>query len=455
MCHMTKSPLDLTRAVFIVLLTLGLLAGCTRVVGKMKIPQLPPAGDVPPLESTRDSATFALSKVVATIRRGTVVAHFPGTETDEQGMDICNPGLTSNPQIEWTTGRSFLGNWSTALGEIFYEVLTENGFDIAGDPQALFKREDAIRSAEYLIGARIAEMRSNYCTLFDGNGIAQGYSGETYLRIEWSVFSKLTQQTIFRHENTGYHQVEEPKRLGTNFLFQEAFAEAALRLANHSDFRAIATRDYARKSPAEGYRETLWLAGGGLRDKELGKDFSAILPSVATIRIGLVHGSGFIIGRRGHLLTNAHVVGASKRVSVILNNGIEIDGEVLRTNEARDVALVKIPVRTPNPLPIRAAKTRRAERVYAVGSPILERLRSTVTAGIVSAHRTDPLNGKPFIQSDAAISPGNSGGPLLDRFGNVVGISALKATSPGVEGIGLFIPIVDALAAINVSVAAE
>lgn len=454
MCHMIKSALNLTRAVFIVLLTLGLLTGCTRVVGKMKIPKLPPVGDAPPLADVRNSADFALSKVIATIRRGTVVGHHPGTETDDQGMDTCNPGYGGNPQVEWTTGRSFLGNWSTALGEVFYEVMTGNGFDIAGDPHDLFKREDAVRSAEHLIGARIAEMRSNYCAFVDGNGIVRGYFGETYLKVEWTVFSKLTQQAIFRQENAGYYQIEEPKRFGRNFLFQEAFADAALRLANHPDFRAIATRNYVRKSPAEGYRETLRLSGGGLRDEVLGNNFSAVLPSVATIRIGLVHGSGFIIGRSGHLLTNAHVVGASKRVSVILNNGIEIDGEVLRTNEARDVALVKIPVRTPRPLPIRTARTQRAERVYAVGSP--KQFSSTVTAGVVSAHRIDLLlDGNNFIQSDAAISPGSSGGPLLDRFGNVIGISVASHASPKAQNLNLFIPIVDALAAINVSVAAE
>ena len=76
----------------------------------------------------------------------------------------------------------------------------------------------------------------------------------------------------------------------------------------------------------------------------------------------------------------------------------------------------------------------------------------TVTKGIISAIRKDTASGKLFIQADAAISPGNSGGPLFDAKGNVIGVSVAKFSGNSAEGLGLFIPLVDALSSVGVSV---
>ena len=167
-----------------------------------------------------------------------------------------------------------------------------------------------------------------------------------------------------------------------------------------------------------------------------------------TVRLGLGHGSGFVISEDGLILTNQHVVGDSKRVSIVLSNGIEIEGMVLARNEGRDVALIKIPLRVPSYLPVRTERPARLEKVFVIGTPITEGLRSTVTSGVVSAIRIEPRSGLSFIQSDAAISPGNSGGPLLDENGNVIGISVAKVRKAS-EGLNMFIPIDEALEALN------
>ena len=87
------------------------------------------------------------------------------------------------------------------------------------------------------------------------------------------------------------------------------------------------------------------------------------------------------------------------------------------------------------------------EPVFAIGTPVEEGLSSSVTAGVVSGIRRH--NDLEFIQADAAISPGNSGGPLTDKNGNVVGVSVLKKVIPGSEGLGFFIPIDAALDTLN------
>ena len=131
---------------------------------------------------------------------------------------------------------------------------------------------------------------------------------------------------------------------------------------------------------------------------------------------------------------------------------MEIQGEVLRKNKFRDIALLKVPMRIMNNIFINLNEPKITDEVFAVGTPINESLKTTVTKGIISNFRNDKASNLRFIQSDASISPGNSGGPLFDKKGNVIGISVAKYAGTQSEGLGLFIPIKDALKAINLKI---
>ena len=135
----------------------------------------------------------------------------------------------------------------------------------------------------------------------------------------------------------------------------------------------------------------------------------------------VAHGSGFFISRDGYLLTNHHVVGDNKFVTVKLTTGRQMPGEVLRSHKARDVALVKVNESAMEALPLQLEPPDVAAEVYAVGTPQDEKYSTTITKGIVSAYRTE--NDLKLIQSDAAIHGGSSGGAMVDRFGNVVAVS--------------------------------
>jgi S1-C subfamily serine protease len=190
-----------------------------------------------------------------------------------------------------------------------------------------------------------------------------------------------------------------------------------------------------------------------LRKEKIEQEINSLLSAVVTIRAGGGHGSGFAISQDGLIMTNQHVVGDVQEVGVILSNGVEVTGTVVKRDSHRDVALVRVPIRVPEALAIRLTPVRRLERVFAIGSPIREDLRSTVTSGIVSAVRQHPVSGLDFIQSDAAVSKGNSGGPLVDENGNVVGIAVLKVRGPTAENLNLFIPIEAALDALALKAA--
>ncbi|MGE0748143.1 MAG: S1C family serine protease, partial [Rhodospirillales bacterium] len=143
--------------------------------------------------------------------------------------------------------------------------------------------------------------------------------------------------------------------------------------------------------------------------------------AVVTVRGGDGHGSGFYVGNDGDVVTNHHVVGSARRVKLRHHDGRELDGAAVATDDWRDVALVRAAAAASQPLPVLRDIPPAGAEVYAVRSPLAARLQSTVTRGIVSSLRR--IEGLSMIQSDVAIQPGNSGGPLLDARGNVVGIA--------------------------------
>ena len=168
---------------------------------------------------------------------------------------------------------------------------------------------------------------------------------------------------------------------------------------------------------------------------------------------GISQGTGFVISADGYLLTNRHVVDGASEVDVKLSDGREFKAEVVGSDEHFDVALLKIDARG---LPwLRAGSSQQLQPgqwVVAIGSPF--GLDHSVTAGIVSAvGRSNPYAGQqyvPFIQTDVAINRGNSGGPLLNTSGEVVGInSQIFSNSGGYMGVSFAIPIDLAMSAVE------
>jgi serine protease Do len=154
-------------------------------------------------------------------------------------------------------------------------------------------------------------------------------------------------------------------------------------------------------------------------------------------------GSGFIVESDGTILTNAHVVEGADEVRVRLTDRREFKGKVVGTDKPSDIAVVKIEAKG---LPVvrlgDPSKIRVGEWVLAIGSPF--GFENTVTAGIVSATSRSLPEGTyvPFIQTDAAVNPGNSGGPIFNLRGEVVGIaSQIYSRTGGYQGLAFAIPI--------------
>jgi len=164
-------------------------------------------------------------------------------------------------------------------------------------------------------------------------------------------------------------------------------------------------------------------------------------------------GSGFIIDKDGHILTNYHVIADARQVEVTLHNRKKYRATVVGTDRSHDLAIIQI--KAPDLAPMTLGDSRNlqvGQKVYAIGNPF--GLAGTLTRGIVSSIRSvqepDGMTIDEAIQTDAAINPGNSGGPLLNWHGEVIGINTMIASSVGQSaGIGFAIPINTAKAVLN------
>jgi S1-C subfamily serine protease len=164
-------------------------------------------------------------------------------------------------------------------------------------------------------------------------------------------------------------------------------------------------------------------------------------------------GSGFVIDKEGHVLTNYHVIADARQVEVTMHNRKKFRATVIGTDPAHDLAVIKI--EAPNLTPAVLGDSHNlqvGQKVYAIGNPF--GLAGTMTRGIVSSIRpVKEPNGATIdeaIQTDAAINPGNSGGPLMNGRGEVIGINTMILSNVGQNaGIGFAIPINAAKAVLN------
>lgn len=190
---------------------------------------------------------------------------------------------------------------------------------------------------------------------------------------------------------------------------------------------------------------------------EIVKKVSPSVVGVSTIlNGGTASGTGFIISEDGYIVTNYHVIEGAQAVSVSLlqsEDGEEIPAEIIGGDEQTDIAVLKIDKTDCVPVTLgKSSELIVGELAITIGNPLGSELSGTVTAGIISAlNRKLTIEGREMnlIQTDASINSGNSGGPLINSYGQVVGITSAKVATAYGEGLGFAIPIDEALPIIS------
>jgi len=352
----------------------------------------------------------------------------------------------------------------------FRSELQKHGYPLPGPKETpLFqeKPDDAAPSQadqSLQIGVIVSQVLTNLC--LKGNAT---WTGEAYLRLEWQVFAPDQRKVIFKTVSEGVFQsrqaglegaappiVAEAFSVGVrNLLADPAFA---LALQTPYDSAAAAANasilppsrpapPSAAGKPVPGPAVSIDNLPAAQPGGEMSKVIGQVRQGVVTVLTDGRSGTGFYIGQSGWLLSNQHVVGNARAVRVRLPGGRELPAEVLRVDTARDVALLKTEPPGVRPLPLRLDEPGLGEDVYALGSPLGDTFNTTLTRGILSGVRM--LNGQEFLQSDVAILPGSSGGPLLDRSGQVVGITVAGLGARGMAGMNFFIPLASAVERLN------
>lgn len=328
---------------------------------------------------------------------------------------------------------------TTKLSGAFRAELEKAGYPIPSISDSIFddSKDKAGSAAELHVGMLIKEVNANFCVK------DEGILGGVYMKIFWQAYAPEIQKVVFEATSEGTYQPGGTEKIVAQEFFVRAFSAAARNLLAERRFLDIVT-DVRPLKPMFAAAETIRLNGVGPSNEPLAKNITALRSAVATVFGERGSGSGFFVSQDGYLLTNQHVVGNAKFVKVKLPTGRELVGEVIRSDKLRDVALVKTESIAAQPIALRSSDPNIGEDVFALGSPLGDQFNSTLTRGILSGYRT--IENKRYLQSDVSILPGNSGGPLLDAQGAVVGITVGGMGAKGLAGMNFFIPIADALA---------
>jgi len=170
-----------------------------------------------------------------------------------------------------------------------------------------------------------------------------------------------------------------------------------------------------------------------------------------TIVTEMGHGSGVIVSTDGYIMTAAHVVEGVHKLQIQLSEGLSFDAELVAFDKKSDIALLKMPGSGYRALPISEdSDLPLGEDVITIGTPAGIELGQSISKGIISGKRM--IEDMAYVQANISVSPGNSGGPLLNEKGEIIGIISWKIVSEGVEGIGFAIPMDVALKKLNLSI---
>ena len=262
------------------------------------------------------------------------------------------------------------------------------------------------------------------------------YETRCAVEVTWKLQNQ-NRQTIFEHKDAG-KSVKFEK--GGSAAFEDAFEnslyaflsskEVATALAKPAGAAAAAADD--KLAPIAVHRA---LAGKAVSDNGV----SLAAKSVVIVETTDGHGSGCIISNDGFIVTNAHVVGDEETVKVLMSDGLVAKGRVMRVNPEMDLALIKIDTDGLVAFQLPTASTAEiGADVFAIGTPADKELGQSITKGIISGRRK--IEGHTLLQTDVSINGGNSGGALVSRAGQLLGIVNAKLVGRGIEGIGFAIP---------------
>lgn len=353
----------------------------------------------------------------------------------------------------------FLWKGSVKIGDKYfeervYDFFANSGFNTPTKEGAkLFNQKKQLSSPRYILGVELDNYFFNIKEIrnkkIDRNKI---YSIYVKMNLSWYVFDQKSEEVIYNYKNEGVGNVALHEKMSDerNNL---AFENALIDFINNSDIKEILkVKDEPETNQSTSdFSDTIHISRNETEHFEGSENMlNYASNSCVTIITENGHGSGVVIDESGLILTANHVVEHAHKVKVKLKSGTSFDGKVVFSNSKKDIALVLIPGEGYNSLNFSNVKEEFGEEVYSIGTPASEEFNQSLSKGIVSGSRE--IDGEQFIQINMALSPGNSGGPLLNKNGEILGVVLNKIVGVGIEGINFAIPANEIIKAANIVV---
>ncbi len=360
-----------------------------------------------------------------------------------------NRGSCGNPQpIMWDQGFIDVSE-SSLMSDVIVAFKEENYRMITG------KLMSVSNSSRLTLNATISKLRIDVCNSYN-QGTSSYQKAAAYVKVSWRLVDRLSRKVLHNNITEGaVNEFDRFRRNGAEKAIFRAITMAARNLLADENFVDHLTPLPGQNVPAQTFARLDVALRYGNAKSTFKSEIEKLKSVAVTVRTVNGHGSGVILDKAGYVLTNAHVVGESSDVIVLINNQA-LPGKVIRREPYRDVALIEVKnLPAVKSVAISKAKLTEGDTIYVIGTPLDESLSNTVTKGVFSAFRKH--DGLIYYQTDAAINPGNSGGPVFDDKGELIAISVAGVfTRDGASlNVNYLVPIEDAIKKLNITEARD
>jgi len=370
----------------------------------------------PHLEFDTLTPLVVFDKLTVTFKDGQELGSYKGRNDKSQS-------------INWT-GSTKIG--SDKVEELFYEIANNAGINTPiHQVSKLFNEQNKRLNPRFLVGVEIINLDIKIINKenFYDNNIA--------IEFNWKVKDRATDKIVLDYKNTGTIESRN-KYFSISKENQAALEDAMVDFISNKEF-------YELLKNTKHEKQIIDVLGELTIDSIASKNFSSFSEmikyaseSCVTIETENGHGSGFFFDKSGLIMTSFHVIENANKLKIHLKNGMTFDAEVISKDEPFDLAVIKIPGSGYQPLKLNSLPIELGQDVSTIGTPTNIELGQSLSKGVVSGLRE--IDGKIFNQLNLSVSPGNSGGPLLNENGEVTGIISSKLIGEGIEGIAFAVP---------------
>lgn len=353
--------------------------------------------------------------------------------------------------IEWS-GSIKVGD--EIFEEKFYDISTNLGFNnLLSQSTELFSENTSNnrKLPKYIIGTEITDYQLSYNEVKEEKHDGGNVKGETQIGFDWRVLDKRSGKEVLSLKNSASIKYRLSLYSSSSYNV-EVFELALIDFLESKEFIDLLNKGEVEYEPEENNSKVVELERIKLpkftKTAELVK---SVNPACVTVITDGGHGSGVIISKSGLMLTAYHVVEGVNKIDIKFASGLTLQAELKSFDKFNDVALLDITGAGFTALPLaKNGDYGIGTELLTIGTPADIELGQSISKGMLSGRRN--REGHTYLQVDMAVSPGNSGGPLLTESGEILGIVQSKIIGSGVEGIGFAIPIETVQELLNIKV---